>query len=440
MENTNNEIERREFRRRRRMRSQIIVYTIAALAVILVAVLIILGVRSLAGKKQVQESVQQSQQVVLEEIASSEEEIVPPTPEAQLPPPKTPEQMLDEFIDEIVAQMPLEDRVAGLFFVTPEAITGVSAAVKAGDGTKDALNTYAVGGVAYFAKNIKNEEQFKEMISNTVLYSKYPLFIGIDEEGGEVSRLSAAGLVEKTDSAQVIGQSGDPNKAYEAGVKIGTYLADYGVNVNFAPVADIASVENSVMTKRSYGSDPEQVSQYVVGMVKGMEEQGVTACLKHFPGIGGTTEDSHNGLATLTTSAEDFRNKEFAVFKAGIDAGADIIMVGHEDAPALTDNDNTPASLSKIIVTDILRGELGHKGVIITDAMNMKAISEYYGSGEAAIMAFKAGCDMVLMPENFEEAYNAVLKAIADGTISEQRINDSLKRVYRIKYEGKFEE
>ena len=117
-----------------------------------------------------------------------------------------------------------------------------------------------------------------------------------------------------------------------------------------------------------------------------------------------------------------------------------MIMVGHEDAPSLTDNDNTPASLSKIIVTDILRGELGYKGVIITDAMNMKAISEYYGSGEAAIMAFKAGCDMVLMPENFKEAYDAVLQAIADGTISEQRINDSLKRVYRIKYAGKFEE
>lgn len=439
MENANNEVEKRELRRKRRMRSQMIVYSIAALAVIMIAVLIILGVKTLAGKQEIAESVQESQQVVLEDVVASEEEIVPPSEEEVIP-VKTPEQMLDEFIDEIVAQMPLEDRVAGLFFVTPEAITGVSTAVKAGDGTKDALNTYAVGGIAYFAKNIKSEEQFKEMVSNTVLYSKYPLFIGIDEEGGEVSRLSTAGLVEKTDSAQVIGESGDPNKAYEAGVKIGTYLADYGINVNFAPVADLASVENSVMTKRSYGNDASQVSQYVVGMVKGMEEQGITACLKHFPGIGGTTEDSHNGLATLTTSAEDFRNNEFAVFKAGIEAGADIIMVGHEDAPALTNNDNTPASLSKIIVTDILRGELGYNGVVITDAMNMKAISEYYGSGEAAIMAFKAGCDMVLMPENFEEAYNAVLEAIADGTISEQRINDSLKRVYRVKYEGKFEE
>lgn len=439
MENANNEVEKRELRRKRRMRSQMIVYSIAALAVIMIAVLIILGVKTLAGKQEIVESVQESQQVVLEDVVASEEEIVPPSEEEVIP-VKTPEQMLDEFIDEIVAQMPLEDRVAGLFFVTPEAITGVSTAVKAGDGTKDALNTYAVGGIAYFAKNIKSEEQFKEMVSNTVLYSKYPLFIGIDEEGGEVSRLSTAGLVEKTDSAQVIGESGDPNKAYEAGVKIGTYLADYGINVNFAPVADLASVENSVMTKRSYGNDASQVSQYVAGMVKGMEEQGITACLKHFPGIGGTTEDSHNGLATLTTSAEDFRNNEFAVFKAGIEAGADIIMVGHEDAPALTNNDNTPASLSKIIVTDILRGELGYNGVVITDAMNMKAISEYYGSGEAAIMAFKAGCDMVLMPEDFEEAYNAVLEAIADGTISEQRINDSLKRVYRVKYEGKFEE
>ena len=441
MENTNrSEDERRELRRKRRMRSQMIAYIIAAVAVILMVVLIIVGIRMAVSKEQIKESVQESQQVVLNEAISSEEEIAPPTPEVTLPPVKTPEQMLDEFIDEIVAQMPIEDKVAGLFFVTPEAITDVSTAVKAGDGTKDALNTYPVGGIAYFAKNIKDEAQFKEMISNTVLYSKYPLFIGIDEEGGKVSRLSTAGLVEKTDSAKVIGESGDPNKAYEAGVKIGSYLSGYGINVNFAPVADIASVENSVMKDRSYGSDAAAVSEYVVNMVKGMEEQGITPCLKHFPGIGGTAEDSHNGLATLTTSAEDFRNKEFTVFKAGIDAGADMIMVGHEDAPSLTDNDNTPASLSKIIVTDILRGELGYKGVIITDAMNMKAISDYYGSGEAAIMAFKAGCDMVLMPENFKEAYDAVLQAIADGTISEQRINDSLKRVYRIKYAGKFEE
>jgi len=155
--------------------------------------------------------------------------------------------------------------------------------------------------------------------------------------------------------------------------------------------------------------------------------------MKHFPGIGSSTADTHNGLAFTERTAEEFRSQEFTVFKAGIDAGAQMIMVGHVNVPAL-DADNNPASMSKAIITDILREELEYDGVIITDALNMSAISEYYSSEQAAIMALKAGCDMLLMPENFLQAYAGVMTAVADGTISEQRVNDSLKRIYRIKY------
>ena len=323
--------------------------------------------------------------------------------------------------------------MAGLFIVTPESITGVSTAVQAGEGTQEALARYAVGGMVYFSQNMQSQEQLAEMIDNTLLYTKYPLFIAVDEEGGSVARVADAGIGQTVDSAQAIGQSGDANIAYQAGATIGTYLSQLGFNLDFAPVADLANVENSVMASRSYGSDPAVVSGFVASMMQGLEEQNVTACLKHFPGIGSSTQDTHDGLASTDRSAEDFRANEFAVFQAGIDAGANMIMVGHMAAPSLT-GDNTPCSLSSSVVTDILRTELNFEGVIITDALNMSAVSEYYSSDEAAVLALRAGCDMLLMPEDFETAYNGVLQAVQDGTISEERINDSLRRIYRIKY------
>ena len=433
----NNELERREYRRKRRIRNLILVYLTMILVVAIVSLGIIFVVKNNTEREQAESLVQSSQQEVIEEMVSSESEIEKPTP-TPVPTP-SPDELLNEFIDEIVEQMPIEDRVAGLFFVTPESITGVGTAVKAGDGTKEALSKYAVGGIIYFEKNIKDAAQFEEMISNTKLYSKYPLFIGLDEEGGDVTRLAEAGLMEKQAGAGAIAQSGDTNAAYNVGVTIGSTMASYGANVDFAPVADIANVENSVMLGRTYENEATIAIPYVLEMMRGLEEQGVSSCLKHFPGIGATTEDTHEGLATVNRTAEEFRANEFTVFKAGIDAGADFVMIGHVDAPQLT-GDNTPASMSKVIVTDILRNELGFDGVIITDAMNMKAISEYYDSGEAAVQALKAGCDMILMPEDFEDAYVGVLQALADGVIAEERINDSIKRIYRVKYAGKFEE
>lgn len=438
MEQNNQDLqERREARRKRRQRNQIIAYIIVIIMIIALAAGIVMGVLALTRRSQKEEN-QQSQQDKVEEILASEETIDKPEPTPTVQ-ELTPEQKLDEIVNAGIEVMPLEDKVAGLFIVTPEAITGVSTAIQAGDGTRDALAKYAVGGIVYFGKNMESEEQLKQMIESTELYSKYPLFIAVDEEGGSVSRVADAGLVEKPDGAQEIGATGDANNAYLAGNTIGTYLSDYGFNLDFAPVADLANVENSVMEERSYGSDAVAVSAYVTSMMQGLEEQGVTACLKHFPGIGSSTEDTHEGLASTDRSREDFQNNEFAVFQEAIDDGADMIMVSHMAAPSLA-GDNVPSTLSEEVVTGILRNELNYKGVIITDALNMSAISEYYTSGQAAVLALRAGCDMLLMPEDFEEAYNAVLEAVKDGTISEERINDSLRRIYRIKYADKIAE
>ena len=429
---------KRAMRRRKRRRSQILAYLMLILFVVLVVAGVALTVYYISNREKEKIEANASIEQNIENIIGSEETLVKPI-ETETIPELTPEEKLDEIIDAAIEVMPLEDKVAGLFIVNPEAITDVKTAVKAGDGTKDALNTWAVGGMIYFEKNMKSEEQLTEMITNTTLYSRYPLFICVDEEGGDVSRVAEAGLANNVGTAQAIGATADPNQAYMAGSAMAGYLTPLGFNVNLAPVADLHNTEDGVMEERAYGADAASVTPMVVSMVQGLEDNGVSSCLKHFPGIGGSADDTHVGMAISDRTAEQFRAEEFVVFKEGIEAGADFVMVSHLAAPALT-GDNTPCCMSEAVVTDILRDELGFEGVIITDAMNMGAITNYdYGADGAAILALKAGCDMILMPDDFEVAYNGVLEAVKNGTISEERINDSLRRIYRIKYAEKLE-
>ncbi len=439
--------ERREYRRKRRQQNQRIAYGVMAgilLLIIVAVVVLVIGMKKPQGQAQGDAGVQQGQSGVQDAFDSEVAITPPPEPTATPEPTLSPEALLEQRIEETIAEMTIMEKVAGLFIVTPEAITGVQAAVQAGEGTKDALEEYAVGGLIYFAKNIESKEQLSLMISNTKAYSRYPLFIAVDEEGGSVSRVAGAGLATGQPSAAEIGATGDANNAYVAGSNIGAYLSEIGFNVNLAPVADLSNVADSAMAGRTYGATAAAVSPYVSAMVTGLQEQGVVGCLKHFPGIGSTTLDTHQGIAYSERTAEEFRAEEFQVFKAGMDAGAKMIMVGHITAEGLASAQGEtgaplPASLSEAIITGYLRGELGYQGVIITDAMNMSAISEYYSSEQAAVMALKAGCDMVLMPENFLQAYAGVLNAVVDGTISEERINDSLRRIYRIKYAEDFQ-
>lgn len=433
---------KREDRKKRRVRNQILAYLLTTVLVLTLAAGIVFGVNSLlAARKNTEaekQEEQQEKQEMIEEMLSEEEEglaMQEPEPEAvpEASPEPTARERLDEIVDAGIEAMPLEDKVAGLFIVTPEAITGVSSAVQAGEGTQQALARNPVGGLVYFAQNIQSEEQLQAMLENTVQYANYPLFLAVDEEGGSVARVASAGIGPVTDSAGDIGAAGDPVNAYNAGASIGSTLAGLGFNVDFAPVADLANVEGSIMEGRSYGSDADAVSGFVASMVKGLREQKVAACLKHFPGIGSTSQDTHQGMASTDRTEEQFRAEELTVFQAGIDAGADMVMVGHMSAPGLT-GDNEPCIFSRRLVTEILREEMGFEGVIVTDALNMSAISEYYGADEAAIMALLAGCDMLLMPEDYELAYNGVLEAVGEGSISEERIDDSLRRIYRIKY------
>ena len=431
------EDERRLYRRKRRIRNQIISYSVVF---IILAVIVTGGV--ILGKNianAVKEKKLAEEQIILKEQQEAEaaHDVVIDAPESMVE--EIPEvDYLGELIEKDIANMPLADKVAGLFIVTPEALTGVKTATQAGDGTKDALAEYAVGGLIYFDQNIIDKEQITEMLSSTMAKSKYPVFLAVDEEGGSVSRVAKSGIevIQVGDMAE-IGASGDAAQAYEAGLNIGSYLKDLGFNLDFAPVADVAGSEDSALGNRVFGSDAQLVADMVSNAVDGIEGTGVSSCLKHFPGLGDTTADTHDGRVEITKTLDEMRESDFVPFRAGIEAGADFVMVSH--ATMAADEDAVPSSLSKSIMTDVLRNELGFQGVIITDALNMGAITEYYTSQEAAVMAVEAGADMLLMPEDFTAAYDALLTAVQEGTIPEERIDESLRRIYRIKYADELE-
>ncbi|MCR2046305.1 beta-N-acetylhexosaminidase [Acetatifactor muris] len=433
---------RRELRRKRRVRNQIISYVILTVLISAAAAGIVFVTGYLLSDSKTTEQEAENKELI-DDMLADEESIATPEPvpeETVTPEPApTPEEKLEELVEAKVAAMSLEDKVMGLFIVAPEAITGVSTVIQAGEGTQQALNQYPVGGLIYFKQNIQSEEQLKTMLENTAQYAKYPLFLAVDEEGGSVSRVAASGIGPEAGSAADIGATGNTDNAYQAGVSIGSTLSGLGFNLDFAPVADLANVDGSIMKERSYGADASAVSGFVTSMRAGLEEQGVTACLKHFPGIGATTGDTHEGMVSLDRTAEQFWAEELTVFQAGIDAGADMIMISHVSVPALT-GDNEPCIFSRMLVTDILREQMHFNGVVITDALNMAAVSEYNTAEEAAVRAILAGCDMLLMPEDFEQAYQGVLKAVQNGNIAEERINDSLKRIYRIKYADQIEQ
>ena len=340
-----------------------------------------------------------------------------------------------------VKSMSLEQKAAQLFFVTPEDITQVDAATVAGEDTKKAYEQYPVGGIVYFSRNIQGPEQLSGMLAKTQDYAEeiagVPVFLGVDEEGGEVSRVAGNKnfSVTEYESMRAIGDSKDTSQAYDVGKTLASYLKELGFNIDFAPNADvITNSGNTVIGDRSFGEDPQLVADMASQVVKGLQDNGVSACLKHFPGHGGTIEDSHEGRAYTDKTLEEMEEKELLPFKEGIKADPDFIMAGHISIPKSL-GDNTPASLSEKVLTGLLRDRYGYDGIIITDALNMKAVSGVYSPAEASVKAILAGADMLLMPDDFRAAYNGVLEAVEEGDLSEERIDTSVERILRLKME-----
>ena len=332
--------------------------------------------------------------------------------------------------------MSLEDKICQLFIITPEALTGVSVATVCGDATKEALDKWPVGGLIYFSANLEDMDQAKALLSGTSSHLKQSTgiapFLAVDEEGGLVARCADNLGTTALEPMQTYGDRADEAEAREIGVTLGMEIQKVGFNLDFAPVADVDLDPGNELGDRIFSDDPEVVAKMVAGVVEGMQGTGVAATLKHFPGLGAENGNAHEDTKiVIDRTLDQLRAEEFIPFQRGIEAGADFVMVSHQTVTGV--GDDLPACLSPIVCTDLLRGELGFEGLIVTDSLQMNTISANYDSGEAAVRALEAGVDVILMPEDFEAALQGVEDAVAEGRITEERIDESVERVLKEK-------
>ncbi len=352
---------------------------------------------------------------------------------------------IESCVEDELSKMTLREKVGQMFIVRPESLDSTIHWTSSSElpqyKTRSVNNVmanvnrnYPVGGIILFAHNIDNEEQLSNYISQIGKLNGSPLLC-IDEEGGSVARIANNQNfnVPKYESMAAIGGSGDPINAYNAANNIGKYLKTYGFDINFAPVADVnTNPDNIVIGKRAFSSDPQIAAPMVVNYLQGLHDAGIIGCLKHFPGHGDTHADTHYGFAETRKTWEEMSVCEMITFKAGIAAGAQFVMTAHIAAPEVTGN-NLPSTLSEVMLQDKLRRELGYKNIIITDAMEMGAITQLMSGGEAAVKTIEAGADIVLCPQNFLSSFDYVVKAVESGRISRQRIDNSVRRILTLK-------
>ena len=333
----------------------------------------------------------------------------------------------DELLEKVnnkLNSMSLDEKIAQLFVV----------AWRDSDTYDDLYGLFRdkkLGGFILFKENMSTYDKTKTLISNLQAYNDIPLIISMDQEGGLVQRLKYLKDVKVTDIPYMyyLGKTKDENLAYQVGKVMARELRTIGVNVVFSPDIDIYSnPKNTVIGKRSFGSDYLLVNKMAGSLAKGLEETGVIPTYKHFPGHGDTDVDSHVDLPIIEKNYEELKDLELQTFSYAVNNNAKLIMVGHIALPNIT-GDNTPASLSKVLITDILKNDLNYNGLVITDALNMKALTDNYTQEEIIVKAIEAGVDILLMPEDIEKSLECV-----KSNISEERINESVKKILMFKY------
>ena len=337
------------------------------------------------------------------------------------------EQKLDEKINEVISNLTLEEKIAQMLIISTNE-------TKMNEKLKSELES--VGGVILFSKNITTYEQTLNFINDIKSTAKIPMFISIDEEGGKVQRLTSLKDIElkSIPSMFSIGKKNDEELSYNVGKLLAERLRVFGFNMDFAPVADVIdSEDNKIIGTRSFSTDENIVTNMAFDVYKGLIDNKVIGVYKHFPGHGYAKSDSHLGLPVIDKTKEELLNLDLVPYKYAIKNGLDAIMVAHLSLPKIT-NDNTPSSLSKTIVTDLLRNELHFNGVVITDGLNMKALTNNYTEKEIYEGSINAGVDILLIPVSSKSAIEKIKTSIDEGIISENRINESVKRILKLKY------
>jgi len=344
-------------------------------------------------------------------------------------------------LDHLISKMTLEEKVGQMLMVSfrkwqDQDVTEINSEIA------KTIEKYHLGGVILFRENVVGTEQTARLVDQLQKAAgNIPLFVAIDQEGGLVVRLQSGTTMPGN---MALGAAGSKEDAYLVGKAIGEELNALGINVDLAPVVDVNNnPDNPVIGIRSFGSDPQLVADLGIAYIKGLKEAGVISTVKHFPGHGDTDVDSHLGLPSVPHSVSRLKAVELVPFHRAIDHGVDMVMTAHVTFPAIDDTKaisrqdgsevSVPATLSSKVLTDLVRKEMGFNGVIITDALEMKAITDHFGPEEAVIMAVKAGADIPLMPADLDKAYNGLIAAVRSGEIPEARIDESVKRIIRLK-------
>ncbi|MCI8575078.1 MAG: beta-N-acetylhexosaminidase [Bacilli bacterium] len=335
---------------------------------------------------------------------------------------------MEEKINNYLKDMTLEEKIGQMLIIsnrTPNMTIEL----------ENTLTQIQPGGFIFFSENFTTKSSSLNLINEISATSKIPMILSVDQEGGRVQRIKSQNDIVVTDIPPMsdIGTTGDRNKAYEIGTTIGNDLKQFGLNMDFAPVLDVlTNNENKSILGRSFGSDYTLVSDLGISVAKGLKDVGIIPVYKHFPGHGSTTIDSHYDLPVLSKTKEELLNTDLIPFQKAIKNDAEVIMIGHLAIPNIT-NDQTPSSLSKEIITNLLKKELNYNGIVITDALNMKALTKHYNESQIYEMAINAGVDMLLMPENPEFAITSIKESVQKGTLEESSINDSVKKILNLK-------
>jgi beta-N-acetylhexosaminidase len=341
---------------------------------------------------------------------------------------RTPNQQEKQTISEVITKMSLEDKIGQMI------LAGISG-TKMDTNAKKLISQFHVGGIIFYKSNFETPEQAVQLVNQLKAgnSSTLPLFLGIDQEGGRVTRLPG-GLFNFPPNNQ-IGKVNDPEFSYKIGTLLGHEVKEFGLNLDFAPVLDINSNPNNpVIGDRSFGNNSEIVSTLGIQTMKGIQSQNIIPTIKHFPGHGDTSIDSHLELPIVNKSLMELKVLELIPFERAIDHGADVVMVAHILLPKL--DKTNPASMSKAIISDLLRKQLSFKGVIITDDMTMGAITEHFDIGKAAVESVKAGSDIILVGHDYNNVVkitSSLITAVENGEISEQRLNESIERIIQLK-------
>ncbi len=355
-----------------------------------------------------------------------------PEPETVAAPEPTAEELRAK---ELLADLTLEQKLYQLCFVTPESLTGVEAATRAGDATREALLENPVGGLVYDEKNLEDEDQVKDLLLGTQEFlrdgDKLPAFLAIGEEGGDVAPVATALDLTTFGTMAELGASEDLDGANSMGSIIAMDLSDLGFNVNFAPIADLTdSDSNPVIGSRSFGSDANLTSSLVASVINGTQSGGVLSAVSHFPGLGSIDDVAHVERTRITRSVEELKQNELLPFQAAADSKCGFVIVSHAVLTEL--DDQRPCSMSPAVM-QLLREDLGFQGIILTDTLSVPAITDHYESGEAALNAINAGADMLLCPEDLDDTIETLLKAVTDNKLTEERIDESVVRILAAK-------